>query len=337
MTDCTLPCHIECDATIPTWFGVGGRADRLARPRTLEALSRLVEMDPNLRLLGQGANLLVDDRGVGELVVRLTQGVFCDWAIDERATAHAPDGCVIIKAGAGLDLRKLITQTMKMGLSGLERLGGIPATLGGALVMNAGGAFGSISDLVQSVTVMNRQGHMADLDADHLGYGYRTSVLGSNQADREGLVVLGCHLALCRDTPAAIRQRFKEVMLHKKHTQPMGEKSAGCCFKNPLLTHDIDSLAQRGDHPELGKAGTRVSAGLLIDRAGCKGLCVGGARVSEQHANFFPVKPDAKAAHVIELMERVQARVFDRFGIRLEREVVLWRRSGQGEIEESGR
>ncbi len=335
MAESTLRFPIEHNAAIPTWFGVGGRADRLATPGSIDELRQLVRIDPDLRLLGEGANLLVADEGVGELVVRLSQGDFNAWSIDEMATVRAPDGFVIIMAGAGIDLRKLVTQTMKLGLSGLERLGGIPASLGGALVMNAGGVFGSISDLVLGVIVMDRQGNVDVLDYEQLGYGYRTSVLGSDQPGREGLIVIGCHLVLAPDTPSAIRQRFKEVMLHKKHTQPMGEKSAGCCFKNPLLEHDIDSLAQSGDDPELGRAGTRVSAGLLIDRAGCKGLSVGGARVSEQHANFFPVQPDAKAAHVIELMKQVQTRVFDCFGIRLEREVVIWRRREQDELEES--
>jgi UDP-N-acetylmuramate dehydrogenase len=110
---------------------------------------------------------------------------------------------------------------------------------------------------------------------------------------------------------------LKEVMAYKKSTQPMGEKSAGCCYRNPTLRGDIDGIAA---------AGARVSAGMLIDRAGCKGLCVGGARVSEQHANFLTVRAGARAADVISLMERVERRVLDRFGVSLEREVVVWRR-----------
>ena len=125
-----------------------------------------------------------------------------------------------------------------------------------------------------------------------------------------------------RVDPVTLRERFKEVMAYKKHSQPMGEKSAGCCYKNPCLTRDIEGLCAG----ENGKAGSRISAGLLIDRAGCKGLRVGGAWVSQQHANFFPVDKTATAGDIIALMEQVEARVFDRFGITLEREVVIWQR-----------
>ncbi|VAX37645.1 hypothetical protein MNBD_PLANCTO03-651, partial [hydrothermal vent metagenome] len=132
-------------------------------------------------------------------------------------------------------------------------------------------------------------------------------------------ILVGCELELRRGDPTALLARLKEVMAAKAATQPMGEKSAGCCYKNPTLMRTIGGL---------GREGERIGAGLVIDRAGCKGLSVGRARVSDRHANFFPVAKDARAADVIALMEEVERRVFDRFGIALEREVIIWQRGG---------
>lgn len=303
---------IQRDAPIPTWFGVGGGADALARPEDETELLACLDMDPACRVLGDGANLLVHDAGVSGLVVSLGQG---DFASVETlpGRAGAPDAeTVIVRAGAGANLPRLITDTVREGLGGLEGLGGIPASVGGALVMNAGGAFGQIADAVRRVFAVSREGERLTLERAEISFGYRCSGL-------EGLIVTGCELALRRGDAGALRGRLKEVMAYKKGTQPMGEKSAGCCYKNPTLERTVGGI---------GEAGQRVSAGMVIDRAGCKGLSVGGASVSERHANFFPVSRDATAADVIALMEEVERRVLDRFGIVLEREVVVWRRDG---------
>ncbi len=120
-------------APIPTWFGVGGGAERFARPQTAAQLARLLRDNPGMRILGDGANLLVDDDGVPELVVSLKQGEFAavDWSADG-----------LVRAGAGADLPRLVTESVRRGLRGLEGLGGVPASVGGAAIMNAGGAFG---------------------------------------------------------------------------------------------------------------------------------------------------------------------------------------------------
>ncbi len=303
---------LQTDVPIPTWFGVGGGADVLASPRTSDELLACLDMDPGCRVLGEGANLLVHDAGVGGVVVRLAQGEF---RMVERLPGREgePDAeTVVWRVGAGADLRRVITDSVREGLGGLEGLGGIPASIGGALVMNAGGAFGEIADVVRRVFAVSRDGEKLTLERGAIGFGYRKSGL------RE-YIITGCEIGLRRGDPGQLRERLKEVMAYKKSTQPMAADSAGCCFKNPTLGRTIE---------DIGAAGDRVGAGLLIDRAGCKGLAVGGARVSERHANFFPVAEGARAADVIGLMEEVERRVFEAFGVRLEREVVVWQREG---------
>lgn len=297
---------IEHDAPIPTWFEVGGHADRLARPASPEDVRRCLELDPRLRVLGDGANLLVDDAGVGELVVAFTDPGM------SRATIDPATG--FVHAMAGAKLPRLVTDTVRQGLGGLEGLGGIPATLGGAMVMNAGGSFGQIADVVVRVHAMDRRGRELTLERSEIGFGYRRSGLG-------GLVLLSAELRLEAGDPAALRGRLKEVMAYKAGSQPMANKSAGCAFKNPTITSPVKGLPEGQ-----GEVGSRVSAGMLIDLAGCKGLRVGGAEVSRGHANFLVTHPGATASDVIRLMEEVERRVLDRFGVRLEREVVVWRR-----------
>jgi UDP-N-acetylmuramate dehydrogenase len=294
---------IETDAPIRTWYRVGGRADRLASPETAEQLAQALEGPGPFRVLGAGANLLVADDGVDGTVVSLARGIF--------AHVHVELDTKLVVAGAGVDLRRLITLTSKQGLAGLEVLGGIPATVGGAVRMNAGGAFGQISASVARVHTLDRAGRERVLGVEQLDFGYRHSGL-------EDAIITRVAFSLAPEDPAAVRDRFRSCMEYKKNTQPMGEPSAGCTYKNPLLT---ETLA------DIGAAGTRVSAGMLIDRAGCKGLAVGGATVSSHHANFFVTSPGATATHLIELMERVERRVHDRFGVRLEREVVVWERA----------
>lgn len=332
-------CPIELNAPIPTWFGVGGRADRLARPRSIDELRACLHMDPKLRVLGAGANLLVDDDGVGELVVSLAAPAFTAWSFEDSDSAetrlgidHArTTGSVRVMAGA--DLPKLILEAVRRGRAGLEGLGGIPANAGGALVMNAGGAFGQIADVVERVFAFARDGSFVVLERSQIDFGYRRS--GLNE-----FIVLGADLSLGHAGPETLRKRLKEVMAYKAASQPMSANSAGCCYKNPTLAHDVHGI---------GRAGERVSAGLLIDRAGCKGLRVGSASVSERHANFLMVDKAAeaisaehreagtpaaspsvphppKARDVIDLIALVQQRVRERFGVSLETEVVIWRR-----------
>lgn len=290
------------DAPISTWFGIGGGADRLCRVRSADDVAWCVREHDAVRVLGDGANLLVDDAGVGSLVLD-TAGL-ADVDID------ATSGRVF--AGAGVRLPQLITRTVREGLGGLEVLAGIPASVGGATKMNAGGRFGSIADVIAAVYVVREDGAVARIERSSLAYGYRVSGIQG--------VIVGAEFSLIPGDPVALRDRLKSCMAYKKSSQPMGEPSAGCCFKNPVLEQSIEGV---------GEAGARVSAGMLIDRAGCKGIRVGGARVSESHANFLVTGDEARAADVVALMHEVVRRVNDRFGVPLEREVVVWSRTAE--------
>ncbi|MFM9997094.1 MAG: UDP-N-acetylmuramate dehydrogenase [Phycisphaerales bacterium] len=305
------PMCVERDAPIPTWFGVGGRAERLARPATIDDLRRCVESDPRLRVLGDGANLLVDDSGVAELVVVLggdLAGV--RWSESKQSTATTDQSPVVVRVGAAAKLSRLILEAGRRGFGGLEGLGGIPATVGGAAVMNAGGRFGQIGDTVVRVHAIDRSGGVHAIDRDDIEFAYRSSGL-------DGLIITAVDLRLSPSDPATLRDRLRDVMAYKKSTQPLADRSAGCAFRNPTLTSDLDGVGRRGE---------RVSAGRLIDLAGCKGLCVGGAEVSRAHGNFLVAHAGAAARDVIALMDQVRRWVQDAFGVELEREVVVWSR-----------
>ncbi|MCC5822405.1 MAG: UDP-N-acetylmuramate dehydrogenase [Phycisphaerales bacterium] len=293
---------IETNAPIPTWFHIGGRADRLARPQTHEDLLRCLEMDPDLVVLGEGANLLVDDAGIDRLVVSLQTPGF-------RAAEFDPSG--LVRAGAGVALPRLISDCVKRGLSGIETLAGIPATVGGATIMNAGGAFGEWAQCVRTVFATDRAGREHAFRRDLIDFGYRRSHLNH-------LIVTGVELALTPREAGECKAELTRCMAYKTDTQPLKDKSAGCVFKNPVLHATIE---------DVGEENQRVSAGMLIDRAGCKGLRVGGASVSTVHANFFVVEPDASAADVIALIAQVRERVMDAYGVVLDREIVVWERT----------
>ncbi len=292
---------LEHNAPIPTWYGIGGRADRFCKPQSLEDLKACLELDPNLKVLGDGANLLVDDDGVSNLVISLTAPAF---------TSVRRDGNTTI-AGSGANLPKLITSAVRDGLAGIEGLGGIPASVGGAAIMNAGGTFGQFADAVTRIHALDRRGQEITLERNQINFSYRHSGL-------ENLIITSVELNLTPADPESLRDHLKEVMAYKKSTQPMAAKSAGCVFKNPTLTHDLKDIAGKG---------SRVSAGMLIDRAGCKGTRIGGAEVSHNHANFITTDESAKARDVIALLSEVTRRVHDAFGITLTPEIAIWKRT----------
>jgi len=272
-----------------TWFGLGGAARWLASPSGPEELAALLrrarDAGEAVRVLGGGANVLVQDDGVDGVVVRLDAEEF-GWLI--------VDGDRVI-AGAGVDLMKLCNRCAAAGLAGVECLGGIPGTVGGAIRMNAGGRFGQIADVVERVHVVGADGAAATLSRDAFGFGYRTSSLG----DR---VVVAAELRLKEDSADAVRERLHDIWTYKKETQPLGERSAGCIFKNPP-----------GD-----------SAGRLIDAAGMKGASCGGATVSTRHANFVTADPGTRTADVLRLIERIRDAVMKASGVELEMEIVVW-------------
>lgn len=312
----SLHAMIENDVPIDTWFGIGGRARTMARPRTVEDLVGVVlaHAGERIRILGDGANLLVHDDGVDGLVISLEYLARVDYHGYDVTAAPARPRQVLATVGAGVNLPKLIVETVRLGLEGLEVLGGIPASIGGAVVMNAGGAFGEIGELVESVQAVSMTGQRLEIPHDQIDARYRHTGLGH-------LIITGVGLNLTHlpeGRQPSIRQRLKDVMAYKKASQPLADRSAGCVFRNPTID------------------GVRTSAGLLIDRAGCKGMSVGEARVSERHANFITVEPRARAVDVIALMRGVRERVLRTHGVLLEPEVVLWAPEGARLLESEG-
>lgn len=287
--------------TAMTWYAIGGRADLLVRPRSIDALATLLKRCSRsgtpFHVLGSGANLLVADEGVDGVVVKLDHEVFTEIRYNAHGGVHA------MRAMAGADMARTLMDAAKRGFEGLSQMAGIPASIGGAIKMNAGGAYGSIGDAVESVTCLTRSGEKAVYPASEVKFGYR----GTNIPDP---VILSATFKLAPTDPLALRERVKEIFAFKKSTQPLGDNSAGCTFKNP-----IDPVS-----------GQRVPAGKLIDEAGLKGLSVGGATVSERHANFIVTKPGASADDVLSLLALVKKRVFEQHGIELQTEIAVWRR-----------
>jgi len=272
-----------------TWLGIGGPAEWFVQPGTVEELAEAVrrckENDVPIRVLGRGANLLVDDGGVKGAVIRLREGVFSE--------VRPIDGG--IRTGAGADMGKLVLQCVREGRSGLEALTGIPGSIGGCVRMNAGGAFGDIGNAVESVDVMTAGGDVFTRYRGDLAFAYRSTNITAP-------LILAAEFRLAEDDPHRILKQVKQIWIHKKNTQPLGSRNAGCIFKNP-----------RG-----------LSAGALIDRAGLKGRRVGGAHVSEKHANFILADPGTTASDMLDLINAIRDAVYKRSEVYLELEIEVW-------------
>ncbi len=238
-----------------------------------------------MRLLGQGSNILVRDEGIPGLVVKLSAPEFCKIEVSVRR----------IVAGGGAVLGRIVTTAVHRGLAGLETLIGIPGTLGGALHGNAGSHGGDIGQWTSGATVLTAAGEVHQRGRDDLFFGYRESSL-------DDLVILEGSFQLEEDDPADLARRMQKQWIVKKAAQPMGHQCAGCVFKNP-----------RG-----------ASAGELIEKAGLKGTRIGGAVVSDRHANFIVAEPECTSSDVLRLIELIRSQVRDRLGVDLELEIEIW-------------
>ena len=272
-----------------TTFGVGGVVCQFVEPRTVAELAEVwrwaSESALPLKVLGRGSNVLVADGHHDWLVVSTA-----------RLDGLTRDGATV-RAGAGVPLARLLAAAGAWGLGGLEHLAGIPASVGGAVAMNAGGRGGEIASRLVGAEVLERSGERRWLDRRSLGLRYRGSAV------RDGFpLIVEATFALEPDDPRRLSERRREFLRAKRASQPLGARSAGCVFKNPE------------DH----------SAGKLIDQAGLKGARVGGAVVSHKHANFIINRNGATASDVLELIEVVRRRVHDAFGIELELEIEIW-------------
>ena len=268
-------------------FKVGGPAAFYVKPQSAEQIRELVALHKAegrpYFLLGKGSNLIVKDEGYQGTVIEVLNGM-SDF---ELIGTH-------LKADAGIMLGKIASVLLEAGLGGFEFAYGIPGTLGGAVVMNAGAYGGEIKDVIVNATVMDQDGKVFTLDKDQLELGYRTSVIA-----RKHLIVLGAELAFYLDKKEIIEEKMNDFSSRRKEKQPLNFPSAGSTFKRP----------------------EGYFAGKLIQDAGLKGYQVGGAMVSEKHSGFVINTGDATCADILQLIADVKRIVFEKFGVMLEEEV----------------
>ena len=271
-----------------TSFKVGGIADIVVYPENIEDIRETIlfarEEGIEVFLLGLGSNLLVGDKGIRGIVINLARGF--------KGIRLLNDNVLNCCAGASLGL--VVSQSARYGLRGAEFLAGIPGTLGGAIRMNAG-AFGcEMKDIAQSVTFMNLNGELIKKDKENLKFEYRDLDID------EGAIILAATLALeADDDEEEVKKKIKLYAKDRASNQPLGSATAGSVFKNPP-----------GDF-----------AGRLIDEAGLKGRVVGGAKISDKHANFIENTGGASAADILALIEIIKDTVLKKSGIMLETEV----------------
>ena len=288
-----------------TSLKIGGPADIMVIPRDPLSLKNVLIAADREKIpvfaIGAGTNLLVKDGGVNGIAISLKEFRDIEFikniskVLPEAYVTSGLNACAGLFVGAGVPLGSLINFTEKNGLSGIEALAGIPGTFGGAICMNAGSYGTEIKDVIVSVSVMKMNGTIVELEQKEIGFSYRNSNIP------EDSVILSAKIVLKKDNPENVSGRVREFLRKKRLTQPSGEHSAGCVFKNP-----------EGD-----------SAGRLIDAAGCKGMNVGDAEVSTVHANYFVNKGKALCKDFIGLMEAVKVKVKEFSGVTLEPEIKI--------------
>ena len=269
-----------------TYWRVGGLADGLVEignsARLCQALALATEHDCPVFILGNASNLLISDRGIRGLVIRL---------VGELASIEAEEQ--VLTAGAGARLLVVLSRAHRHRWTGLECLAGIPGTIGGAVRMNAGTRLGEVKDILVDVDVGLPSGEMVTLATAELRMSYRTAHLPT------GAVILRARLRLGGRTYEESQRLIREHLLYRKSTQPLELPSCGSTFRNP-----------EGDH-----------AGRLIEAAGLKGYSIGDAEVSTKHANFIVNRGHATAGDLRSVLEHVQRAVAQQFGVTLVPEV----------------
>ncbi|MGB2690281.1 MAG: UDP-N-acetylmuramate dehydrogenase [Desulfobacterales bacterium] len=283
-----------------TSLRVGGPAEAFATPENVEDLEALVKWswDRGLSylIIGKGTNLLVKDNGVHGIVIVLTK---CLKKIDQTDTNT--DG-VIVTAMAGANLKTLCSYALKRGLEGMNFALGIPGTVGGGIMMNAGTSHGSMENVLKSINVLLPTGDTRRIKKEALDFDYRKLSWSPELTDghRDQTVILDGRFCLCPSDPEALKKTAREIIRTRKKRQPIGLPSAGCFFKNPA---------------------SGETAGKLIEMAGLKGKSVGGAKISSKHANFFINRHKASAADFLALINLAEKVVLEKFNVHLEREV----------------
>lgn len=273
-----------------TTFQIGGPADLFVTVRSEQALRAAVGLCAQagcpVRVMGRGSNLLVADEGLHGACIQIADGL---------AEVRVEGGCVHAQAGASN--AAVAEAACAAGLAGYEFASGIPGSIGGAAVMNAGAYDGEFADVAVSVRCLDGRGGVVEVPAAEACWGYRTSMMM-----HAGLVVLAATLALRPGEPVAIRARMDDLARRRAEKQPLDLPSAGSTFKRP----------------------TGHFVGKLVQDAGLRGFCVGGAQVSEKHTGFVVNAHDATAADVRALIAEVSRRVLESSGVRLVPEVRMW-------------
>lgn len=270
-----------------TTFRVGGPADYFVLPTEVSQIINCIQLCKEEQIpyfiLGNGSNLLVSDKGYRGVVIQIYKNM-----------NHIQIDGHKIKAQAGALLSQIAKKALDAGLSGFEFASGIPGTLGGAAVMNAGAYGGEMKDILTSVTVLDENGQILHLEAKDLQLGYRTSII-----KEKGYVVLEVELELQMGDPTQIQKRMEELKGQRVTKQPLEFPSAGSTFKRPV----------------------GYFAGKLIQDAGLRGYRVGDAQVAEKHCGFVINRGEATAAEIIQLIKDVQKKVYEEFQVELETEV----------------
>ncbi|MBI5589592.1 MAG: UDP-N-acetylmuramate dehydrogenase [Deltaproteobacteria bacterium] len=286
-----------------TSFRVGGPAEAFVAPETSDELSALVTglagRGIPYQVVGGGTNLIVTDAGISGVVISLGPGM--SKILIENISASRFMATVM----AGTSLRLFCSHVIRNGLKGMNFALGIPGTVGGAIRMNAGTALGWISDVLESITVLYPSGLQETIGRNALSFSYRKLLLPRltcGEALCHQTIIVSGSFSLAGASSTDLKQEAREILKNRKCRQPVALPSAGCIFKNPPS----------------GK-----SAGELIDLCGLKGLKIGGAQVSEKHANFIVNTGSAAAADILSLMDRVRQTVFKRFDVNLEPEVIV--------------
>ena len=278
-----------------TTFSIGGELN-LFEPHTVSELQELLlalkNEDLSFRILGAGSNLLVPDDGIVEPVIKLGS------ALDGEFNFIEQQGDGLIKVGAARSLMRLSREISKMGLAGLEFAGGIPASVGGAVRMNAGAHKGEMSQIIKSVSYLDASGELHTLNSSQIDFAYRKSSLPKDA------LVIATDLQLVSGDAKEISEHQQSCLDYRKKTQPLQMPSAGSIFKNPKV---------------------ELFAGKLIEDSGLKGLKQGFAEISKLHANWI-VNPQKQASSqdVLNLIADIQARVLADYQVNLETELVCW-------------
>ncbi len=290
-----------------TSFRIGGPADLFLDPPSVGALATALREAKGLAvpvtLLGGGTNVLISDAGVRGLVVHPGKAFdYLRWSGGEsgsndgrESTVGSGEATAFLEAGSGTRMIRTVKEAVSCGYKGLEFAAGIPGSVGGALLMNAGAFGGEIADTVDCIGTVGEDGKISELSRRELDFSYRKLAL-----DR-GLVVTWIRFRLLRASVGRLQERVAAVQAKRRRKQPAGLPNAGSVFKNP----------------------PREYAGRLIERAGLKGRAVGGARVSSEHANFIVNAGGARAEEVRDLMGLIQGEVWMKCGVWLEPEVRL--------------